>query len=211
MNNKLLSALAATSALAFAAPASAGFFDLTLEPYVAASAGVGAAETTERYCSLTTTYSGQPVSCDDQAGAYKAAIGLEVNEYLSMEAGYINLGKFEGSNPAGTQASVEFNGMTIHMVGTLRTSDKFMFLARGGFGILHTDVKSNVAITPAPASVNNVEETDLEWSFGLGMQYNLTKTVGLRAEWERYFNVGDPNTTKEADVDFLSAGVLWKF
>lgn len=211
MNNKLLSALAATSALAFATPVCAGFFDLTLEPYLTASVGQGMADANERYCSLTNTYSAQVVSCDDTDFAYKAGIGLEVNEYIMMEAGYIGFNQFKGSNAGGTQASAEINGVTARMVGTWRLNDSFMFMATGGLAILHTDVKANVAITPAPASVNNVEETDAEWSFGLGAQYNLSKTLGVRAEWERFFSVGDPYTTGESDVDFASVGLLWKF
>jgi opacity protein-like surface antigen len=45
---------------------------------------------------------------------------------------------------------------------------------------------------------------------GLGAQYNLSKSVGLRAEWERYFEVGD-NTTGEMDIDLISVGVVYKF
>ena len=46
------------------------------------------------------------------------------------------------------------------------------------------------------------------------MQYNFTKSVGLRVEWERYFEVGSSNFnggTGEADVDLISAGVVFKF
>lgn len=209
MNKKLLSALVAASAMACSATASAGFFDLTLEPYVTASVGQGMADS-DRYCSLTNTYSGSPVTCDDNDLALKAAIGLEVNEYIMMEGGYVSLSKFKGAN-AGTTASAEMNGVTMRIVGTWHFTDDFMLMATGGLAILHTDVKSNVPIAPAPASPTNVEETDAEWTFGLGVQYNLTKTIGLRAEWERYFNVGDPYTTGESDIDVATAGVLWKF
>jgi OOP family OmpA-OmpF porin len=58
---------------------------------------------------------------------------------------------------------------------------------------------------------NNVGDTDVAWSLGLGGQYNLSKSVGLRVEWERYFKVGDQDTTGETDVDLISAGVVFKF
>jgi len=54
-------------------------------------------------------------------------------------------------------------------------------------------------------------DTDVAWSLGLGAQYNLSKSVGLRAEWERYFDVGDADSTGEMDVDLISAGVVFKF
>jgi hypothetical protein len=30
-------------------------------------------------------------------------------------------------------------------------------------------------------------------------------------EWERFFEVGDPDSTGEADIDLITAGVVFKF
>jgi opacity protein-like surface antigen len=46
---------------------------------------------------------------------------------------------------------------------------------------------------------------------GLGAEYNLTKTVAVRAEYERYFNVGDKNQTGESDVGVWNVGVKMSF
>ena len=48
---------------------------------------------------------------------------------------------------------------------------------------------------------------------GLGAQYNFTPSVGLRLEWERYFEVGgkDATSTGEADIDLITAGLVFKF
>jgi opacity protein-like surface antigen len=71
--------------------------------------------------------------------------------------------------------------------------------------------------TIAAPSVS-VADTDLEWTLGLGGQYNFTKSVGMRVEWERFFNVGSSpsnatagQTTGEADIDLISAGLVYKF
>jgi len=76
-------AAAMASALTLSTPASAGFFDLTLAPYVGASAGKSEADIP---CPAATT-------CDDKDTAWKVYGGMEVNEYLSMEVGYADLGK----------------------------------------------------------------------------------------------------------------------
>ena len=193
MNKKLISALTAAAALGFAAPATAGFFDLHLDPYVTASVGQG---TINEFCNTG------GFACDDSDIGFKGAVGMVVNDYISMEVGYVDLGKYDFSG-FGATGSVEVNGMTFHALGTYPVNDDFKLYLRGGFGILHTDIKSNVALP--------VEETDLEFGVGLGMQYNFTKAVGMRLEWERYMNVGDRATTGDSEIDFVSAGLVYTF
>ncbi len=188
-------AAAMASALTLSTPATAGFFDLTLAPYVGASAGKSEADIS---CPAATT-------CDDKDTAWKVYGGMEVNEYLSMEVGYADLGKTTYSGAL--KGSRETSGMTVQLVGTYALNPNFTLIGKGGFGILNTEVNGTIAGTPN----NNTGDTDLDWSLGMGAQYNFTKTVGLRVEWERYFNVGDPDSTREAEIDMVTAGVVFKF
>ncbi len=185
-------AAAMASALALSTPASAGFFDFTLAPFVGASVGLSRSDF---WCPAAT-------SCDDSDLAWKIYGGLEVNEYISMEFGYADMGEVEYTGAqTGTR---EVAGVTMHVVGTYALTPNFSLLASGGLNFLSTDVKGTVA----------AEDTDVAWSFGLGAQYNFTKSVGLRMEWERYFEVGSSNFnggTGEADIDLISAGVVFKF
>lgn len=196
---KTMFAVAAmASALSLSTPATAGFFDLTLAPYLGGSLGQA---TSDISCTAGT-------SCDDTGNAWKIFGGLEVNEYISMEVGYADMGeaKYTGTL-TGTR---EVNGLTMQVVGTLALNEKFTLIGKGGFGILHTDVQGNAAL--AGTSLNQ-EDTDLEWMLGLGAQYNFTPSVGLRLEWERYFEVGSPDATStgEADIDLITAGLVFKF
>lgn len=191
-------AAAIASAMALSNPASAGFFDFTLAPYLGASAGQATADVS---CPAGT-------SCDDKDTAWKVYGGLEVNEFISMEAGYVNLGKV-GYSGAKT-GSRETKGMLLQLVGTYALNPSFTLIGRGGMNILGTDVNGTIAGTPN----NNSSDTDVVWSAGLGGQYNFTKSVGLRMEWERYFKTGSPAAnggTGEANVDLLSAGLVYKF
>lgn len=189
--SKMRFAAAVASALALSTPASAGFFDFTLQPYVGASAGV--ANTDE--CNFA--------YCDEWDTGWKIFGGFEVNEYISMEVGYADLGTV-GYGAAGSR---ETNGMIMQAIGTYALNPSFILIGRGGMNILNTEVNGVVADTP----VNNAGDTDVSWSLGLGAQYNLTQSVGLRVEWERFFEVGDPDDTGEADIDLISAGVVYKF
>ena len=191
-------AAAMAAALALSTPVSAGFFDLTLAPYIGAGAGQA---TSDISCPTG-------VSCDDSDTGWKIFGGLEVNEYISMEVGYIDLGEVTYS---GTQSGTrEVNGMIMDLVGTYAINPSFVLSARGGMNFLNAEVNGTIANTPT----NNTGDTDLAWSFGLGAQYNLTPAVGLRLDWERFFEVGSSISnggTGEADIDLLSAGVVYKF
>jgi len=191
-------AAAIASALALSTPATAGFFDLTLAPFVGASLGQASSD-----ISCPTG-----VSCDDSDTAWKIFGGMEVNEYLSMEVGYVDLGEVEYSGAlSGTR---EVNGMTVSLLGTYAATPSFMLIARGGMNFLNAEVNGTIAGTPT----NNTGDTDVAWSFGLGAQYNFTPAVGLRAEWERFFEVGSSDYnggTGEADIDMFSASLVYKF
>lgn len=188
-------AVAVASALALSTPATAGFFDFTLAPYLGASAGQA---TSDISCPAGT-------NCDDSDLAWKIYGGLEMNEYISMEVGYVDLGEvgYSGAK-TGTR---ETNGMAIQLVGTYALNPSFTLIGRGGMNILNTEVNGTIAGT----ANGNTGDTDVGWSLGLGAQYNFTKSVGVRMEWERYFELGDPDSTKEADIDLVSAGVVYKF
>lgn len=195
---KIHLAAAMASALTLSNPASAGFFDFTLAPYLGASAGQATADVS---CPAGT-------SCDDKDTAWKVYGGLEVNEYISMEVGYIDLGKV-GYSGAKT-GSRETKGMLLQLVGTYALNPSVTLIGRGGMNFLSTDVNGTIAGTPN----NNASDTDVVWSAGLGAQYNFTQSVGLRMEWERYFKTGSPAAnggTGEANIDLLSAGVVYKF
>lgn len=50
--------------------------------------------------------------------------------------------------------------------------------------------------------------TDL--AFGLGANWKINKSIGLRAEWERFQNLSVDGGT-ERDVDLLSLGASYRF
>jgi OOP family OmpA-OmpF porin len=201
---KIHFAAAMASALALSTPATAGFFDLTLAPYVGASVGLSNTD----ICSASD-------SCDDKDTAWKIYGGMEMNEYISMEVGYVDMGKVHydgytaltGTPLSGTRY---VNGMIIDVLGTYMINPSFTLMAKGGMNILNAEVNGTIAQTPT----ENTGDTDVAWSFGVGAQYNFTPAVGLRLEWERFFEVGSPaynGGTGEADIDLLSAGLVYKF
>ena len=46
---------------------------------------------------------------------------------------------------------------------------------------------------------------------GLGLAINISERIGLRAEWERYFDLGEEDTTTQGDIDLLTVGLTVRF
>jgi opacity protein-like surface antigen len=56
----------------------------------------------------------------------------------------------------------------------------------------------------------SASKTNTGMTFGLGAGYEVSRKLGVRAEWQRYNDVGGGNITKH-DIDVLGVGVTWKF
>ena len=49
------------------------------------------------------------------------------------------------------------------------------------------------------------------WRYGMGVRYDFTKSLGVRAEFERHTaNLGAP-LSGDLDADQVSIGVSWRF
>jgi opacity protein-like surface antigen len=47
-------------------------------------------------------------------------------------------------------------------------------------------------------------------TLGLGLRYDVTPNLGVRAEWQRYGDVS-ADAFGEGDIDLVSIGALWRF
>jgi OOP family OmpA-OmpF porin len=110
-------AAAMASALSLSAPATAGFFDFTLAPFIGASAGQA---TFDVSCPAGD-------ACGEKDYGWKIYGGLEVNEYIQMEVGYADL-ESQSQRNVGT---AEVHGMTMQAVGTFALNQLFLIAEAG--------------------------------------------------------------------------------
>jgi len=48
------------------------------------------------------------------------------------------------------------------------------------------------------------------WRYGMGVRYDFTKSLGIKAEVERYSPLGTP-LDPQAETDLISVGLSWRF
>ncbi|MEX0958557.1 MAG: outer membrane beta-barrel protein [Burkholderiales bacterium] len=147
-------------------------------------------------------------SCDDKDTGFKLFGGYLFNPNLGVEVGYVDLGEVTASGTfLGTPftATIETTGLTAHAVGILPLNEQFSLL--GKLGLIRWDMDANVSVGGVSG---NVSEDGIDFALALGAQYNISRSIGVRAEWDFYKDLGN-SETGEDDVHFLSAGVVFSF
>lgn len=117
--------------------------------------------------------------------------GYSFTPNFALETGYARLGRFD--SPAGR---LKGDGVFLDAVGTVPLVDKLS--AFGRVGVFNGKLDSSL--------LGSERNTNLK--VGAGLQYDLTKNVGLRGEWERYrFNAFGA----KSNTDLYSVGVNYRF
>jgi OOP family OmpA-OmpF porin len=136
---------------------------------------------------------GPGVSCDNTDTAGKFLGGYQFSRNFDLELAYADLGQAKAGG-----STLKTKGFELAGVGMLPIGDRFSLLARGG--LFHWQVDA----TGSP----NASGTDL--TFGLGLKFDFTRDFSIRAEWQRYKDVGDSNTTGQGDIDFIGASLVYR-
>ncbi|MDT8453485.1 MAG: OmpA family protein [Gammaproteobacteria bacterium] len=150
---------------------------------------------------------------DDRDTGYKLFGGYQYNKNFALEGGYFDLGQLgytATTVPAGTLAGeADISGLNLDLVGMYPFSSKFSAFGRFGLNYAQTeDTFSSTGIVPVPADPDPGKNA-LNYKFGVGLQYDFTEALGMRAEVERY-RINDAVGNK-ADVDLVSIGLIYRF
>jgi len=178
-NIKALLVIAGFSAAAgLAGPASAQMSDIMSSAYVGASFG------TSDFGDTCSGFAG----CDDKDSAWKIFGGYQVNRTFAVELGYTNLG--EASIPGG---GVELTAWELLGIAAIPVGPVSLY---GKLGFARGEAEGTGAFSGSSDS-----GTDL--TYGIGVQYDFTKQLGIRGEWQRY--------DFDEAVDVMSIGVVFRF
>lgn len=148
-------------------------------------------------------------NCDDAGVAWKLFVGYEINRYLGVEGGYLNLGGFSANVTAPkSPASIDTRTWTgyVEGVATLPLGSRFALFAKAGGVYWNLEGKASLG----GAAPGNETNNGFDFIAGGGAQVMITRNLGIRAEYELIPKLGNGDSG-EVDVRVISASVIWKF
>ncbi len=155
------------------------------------------------------------VTCDDSDTGFKLFVGKQSSKNWGSEFGIIDLGEATLSDPSGilvgfpSTAKIEADGFFLAGTGTIPLGQNEKFALFGKLGVMRWDVTASATIAGLGSA--SLSEDGFSPMFGIGLKYDFTQRFGIRAEWERFVDVGDAATTGESDIDLITVGiVVWK-
>ena len=167
--------------------------------YIGASVGQSKAR------DACTDLAGTGISCDDKDTSFSIFGGYQINTNFGLELGYTDLGKATAS---GFGANASFESKVIELVGVGTYPINPQFEIYGKLGFFRWDLDANAS---GPGGSFSESDSGTDFTFGFGVKYNFTQNVGIRAQWQRYNDIGDEATTGTSDVDVIGVGLVYKF
>jgi len=152
------------------------------------------------------------ITSDNKGDAFKVFGGYQINRNIALEGGYFDLGKTRfttNTAPPGTlSGETRVQGLNFDLVGTLPLTERFSALAR--VGAQHAWSKDRFSGTGAGGGISsNSKHNDTNYKVGLGVQFEMTPSVWIRGDVERY-RIKDA-TGHRANVDVASVSVVFPF
>lgn len=157
-------------------------------------------------------FSSIAISDDNHDMGFKLLGGYQFNPYFSLEGGYFDLGEFgymASVQPTGSlSGNFQLKGINLDAVGMLPLTKKLSLLGRIGVNYANADT-SYAGTGAVTTTLSGESEKTANYKVGIGLQYAISKAIGLRVEAERY-RVSD-SSENNGDVDLFSLGLIYRF
>ncbi len=146
-----------------------------------------------------------PASAPDSGFGLK--LGYAYSRYLSVEGEVNDAGRAASDlfTPALPGAAFRASGFGVDTVATLPL---WRFSFYGRLGAYHGEPRNQ--FMPYSVSLLTDAATHTRLRYGLGVRYDFTNALGVRAEVERYTPLGTP-LAGDPEGDLFSVGVSWRF
>ncbi len=135
-------------------------------------------------------------------------LGYKYSRYLAVEGELVDFGR--GANepfasPGNLASTFRSTGFGVDTIATLPLWHMSFY---GRLGAYRGDRAGFHTYSTALLGDNGARGTRLR--YGLGVRYDVTKALGIRAEMERYSPLGS-QLPGEIEADQFSLGVSWRF
>lgn len=149
---------------------------------------------------------GAVTTCDNKGFAWKGFGGYQFIRYFGVELGYYDFGKGTMKTTGGGNVDFKARGPYAGAVVTVPVFEHISLLARAGA------IRWSTKLNPdATAGFTGQSDNGINGAYGLGIEYMFNEAFGVRAEWERFANIGDNASTGQTNIDLYSVSALFRF
>jgi len=165
---------------------------------------------------------GAEVDSKDKAAGWKLYGGIDINDYVAVQADVVSLGKITYKERNASGAAYHFNasssaaGVYGNLLLKLPLAEgRGALFAKAGLGFVAVEQKVDGSVGSSFSMMLSDTDTAASFNAGVGIRFNLNANWGLVAEAERYLiNIEDEDG--EADfsaykVNLVTAGVYYRF
>jgi OmpA-OmpF porin, OOP family len=143
--------------------------------------------------------------CDKSGTAWRLFAGYFFTPNLGAEVGYVEFGKALASD-AGSNVRLQSRGGEALAVLAFPANQFSIF---GKVGAYYAG--SRLTIETPGAATQRPGETNTGLTYGVGAQWDFTRNLGVRGDYQRYAKVGGSDTGGTTDIDVFTIGLAWKF
>ena len=147
--------------------------------------------------------------------AWRIYGGYRFNANIAGELYYSDLGTFSrdasGTGVISSPPPINFSlnsdlkvtGFGAAVLLGMPLADKWSVFAKPG--LLYWDAKrTSTTVASGSTQSGSVDKNGTSPSIGVGAGYAITDKLSARLEWERFFDVGDKNTTDKSDINLFA-------
>ncbi|MDH2915985.1 MAG: outer membrane beta-barrel protein [Gallionella sp.] len=159
---------------------------------------------------------GAGVSCTETGTGFRFGLGYQVNPNFAIEGGYLNVSEAtkitDSASVPGYTISAKAKGTALQVsgIGIYPVNDTFSVFAKAGLANVKVDVSGGVT-PPIPGASLSDSGTNNNLAWGLGVQFDFSQKLALRAQYEDFGKIGTASSTDKNKFTLLSSGFVVKF
>ena len=135
-------------------------------------------------------------------------LGYQYSRYFAVESEFVDsLRNDVFASPGNLTSAFRSTSFGVDTVATLPV---WRFSFYGRMGAYRGDPRSLFA-SYSTSLLGADTPSRSRWRYGLGMRYDITKAIGVRAEMERYSLMGGGAFNNEPESQQISLGGSWRF
>jgi hypothetical protein len=140
---------------------------------------------------------------------YRFKLGYKPSRYFAVEGEVVDFGRTENPFTRPADLASQFRG-TGFGVDTIAMLPVWRFSFYGRMGAYRGDARGGYGFQPAPLAENQFSR-GTRLRYGLGMRYDFTRSLGVRAELGGHAPLREPLQSDLDSGEQVSVGVSWRF